>query len=331
MKRGFLPWLPVLAVGTIALATALGPRGAISALLPDDPVESRILLELRLPRVSLGFIAGAALAVAGMAFQALFRNALATPYTLGVSAGASLGAAMAVYFGVGTTVVGIPATSLAAFAGALLTIAAVYTIARAAPGFSTSSLLLAGVAVSFIFTSAILAIQYVGDVTTAFRTGRWLLGGLEVVGFGAVLPIAVFAALGIATLLVIARDLDLLTIGEDSAATRGVSVAVVKRIIVVAASLMVGGVVATCGPIGFVGLIVPHAGRMIVGPRHRLLLPFSACAGGMFLVACDALARTVVAPVEIPVGIVTALLGGPCFLAMLVQGHARQRLGGYGG
>jgi iron complex transport system permease protein len=327
MRRGSLGWLPVMALVTIAFATALGPRGAISTLVSDDPVESRILFELRLPRVSLGFIAGAALAAAGMAFQALFRNALATPYTLGVSAGGSLGAAIAVYLGVGTTFAGIPATSLAAFAGALMTIAVVYAIARAAPGFSTASLLLAGVAVSFVFTSAILAIQYVGDVTTAFRTGRWLLGGLEVVGFDAVLPVTAFTALGIGTLIVIARDLDLLTIGEDSAATRGVRVAVVKRLVFIAASLMVGGVVSTCGPIGFVGLIVPHVGRMIVGPRHRLLLPFSACAGGMFLVACDTLARTVVAPVEIPVGIVTALLGGPCFLAMLVQGHARQRLG----
>ena len=327
MKRASLTWLFVMALVTLASATALGPRGAISALVPDDPLESRILLELRLPRVSLGFISGAALGAAGMAFQALFRNALATPYTLGVSAGASLGAAIAVYLGVATTFVGIPATSLAAFAGALMTIAVVYAIARAAPGFSTASLLLAGVAVSFVFTSAILAIQYVGDVTTAFRTGRWLLGGLEVVGFGAVLPVTVFATVGIGTLIVIARDLDLLTIGEDSASTRGVHVAGVKHVVFIAASLMVGGVVSTCGPIGFVGLIVPHVGRMIVGPRHRLLLPFSALAGGMFLVACDALARTVVAPVEIPVGIVTALVGGPCFLAMLVQGHARQRVG----
>ena len=328
MKRAALIWLPVIALIAVTAAIALGPRGAIWTLIPDDPVEARILSEVRLPRVSLGFISGAALATAGMAFQALFRNALATPYTLGVSAGASLGAAIAVHLGVSATFGGIPGSSFAAFAGALASIGIVYGIARTAPGFSTASLLLGGVAVSFVFTSAILAIQYMGDVTTSFRTGRWLLGGLEVVGFDPVLQVAPFAALGIGTFVVIARDLDLLTIGEDSAATRGVSVTTVKRLIFVAASLMVGGVVATCGPIGFVGLIVPHVGRMIVGPRHRALLPFSAFAGGSFLVTCDALARTVVAPVEIPVGIVTALIGGPCFLLMLMQGHARQRFGG---
>jgi len=327
MKRAALFSLLVAALLTLAFATVLGPRGAISALRPDDPVDARILSEVRLPRVSLGFISGAALASAGMAFQALFRNALATPYTLGVSAGASLGAAMAIHLDVSVTLGGIPGSSFTAFAGALGAIAIVYTIARTSSGFSSASLLLAGVAVSFVFTNAILAMQYMGDITTAFRTGRWLLGGLEVVGFAPVAHVVPFAAVGIGTLFLIARDLDLLAAGDESAATRGVRVETVKRLIVVTASLMVGGVVATCGPIGFVGLIVPHVGRMIVGPRHRALLPFSALAGGIFLVVCDTLARTVVAPVEIPVGIITALIGGPCFLAMLVRGHARQRFG----
>ena len=328
MTRLSLFWVPVVAVVMMTIATALGPRGSISTLISRDPVEARILRDVRLPRVSLGFISGAALAAAGMAFQALFRNALATPYTLGVSAGASLGAAIAVHLGVTATIGGIAGSSFAAFAGALASIAIVYCVARTAPGFSTAGLLLAGVAVSFIFTSAILAIQYMGDVTTSFRTGRWLLGGLEVVGFDPVFQVVPFAAVGIGVLVVIARDLDLLTAGDESAATRGVNVATVKRVVFVSASLMVGGVVAICGPIGFVGLIVPHVGRMLVGPRHRALLPFSAVVGGTFLVACDALARIVVAPVEIPVGIITALIGGPCFLAMLVKGHTRQRVGG---
>ena len=321
-------WLPIVAVITVAGAVALGPRGAMSSLMPDDPIEARILSEVRIPRVTLGFLAGAALATAGMAFQALFRNALATPYTLGVSAGASLGAAIYVHLGITVSLAGIPGYSFAALGGALLAIALVYAVARVTYGFSSSTLLLAGVAISFLFTSVILAIQYIGDVTTSFRIGRWLLGGLEVVGFLPVIHVLPFAVVGIASLLAISRDLDLLVIGEESAASRGVSVTTVKKLIFAAASLMVGGVVATCGPIGFVGLVVPHIGRLVLGPKHRTLAPFSVLAGGTFLVACDAVGRTVVAPIEIPVGIITALIGGPVFLAMLVQGHTRQRLMG---
>jgi iron complex transport system permease protein len=321
-------WLPIVAVATVAAAVALGPRGAMSSLTPDDPIEARILSEVRIPRVALGFVAGAALATAGMAFQALFRNALATPYTLGVSAGASLGAAIYVHLGITASLAGIPGSAFAALAGACLAIGLVYAVARATYGFSSSTLLLAGVAVSFLFTSVILAIQYVGDVTTSFRIGRWLLGGLEVVGFLPVLHVLPFAVLGITILFGISRDLDLLVVGEESAASRGVPVTTVKKLVFAAASLMVGGVVATCGPIGFVGLVVPHIGRLVLGSRHRTLAPFSVLAGGTFLVACDAVGRTVVAPVEIPVGIITALIGGPFFLAMLVQGHARQQLRG---
>jgi iron complex transport system permease protein len=321
-------WLPIVAVITVAGAIALGPRGAMSSLLPNDPIEARILREVRIPRVTLGFLAGAALATAGMAFQALFRNALATPYTLGVSAGASLGAAIYMHLGITASLAGIPGSAFAAFAGAFLAIALVYAVARATDGFSSSTLLLAGVAISFLFTSVILAIQYIGDVTTSFRIGRWLLGGLEVVGFLPVIHVLPFAVAGIAMLLAISRDLDLLVVGEESAASRGVAVTTVKKLVFAAASLMVGGVVATCGPIGFVGLVVPHIGRLVVGARHRTLTPFSLLAGGTFLVACDAVGRTVVAPVEIPVGIITALIGGPFFLAMLVQGQTRWRLRG---
>ena len=321
-------WLPIVAVVTVAGAAALGPRGTLSSLVPHDPIESRIMSEVRLPRVSLGFVAGAALAVAGMAFQALFRNALATPYTLGVSAGASLGAAIYIHLGITASFAGMPAYVFAAMGGAVVSIALVYAVARATYGFSSSTLLLAGVAFSFLFTSVILAIQYIGDVTTSFRIGRWLLGGLEVVGFLPVVHVLPFATIGIAILLAISRDLDLFVVGEESAAARGVSVTTMKKLVFGAASLMVGGVVATCGPIGFVGLVVPHIGRLLLGPKHRTLGPFSVLAGGTFLVACDTVGRTVVAPVEIPVGIVTALIGGPFFIVMLVQGHARQRLRG---
>ena len=328
LRSWALAWLFVGAVGTVVCAVMVGPRGTWSSLRPDDEVEARIVAEVRLPRVTLGFLAGAALATAGMAFQALFRNALATPYTLGVSAGASLGAAIYVHTGISASLVGIPGHVVAALAGAAVSIALVYAVAQASVGFSSSALLLTGVAVSFLCTSIILAIQYVGDVTTSFRIGRWLLGGLEVVGFIPVVHVLPFAVIGIGILLAISRELDLLVIGEESAAARGVPVGAVKQLVFAAASLMVGGVVATCGPIGFVGLVVPHIGRIVLGPRHQTLGPFSVLVGGTFLVACDAVGRTVVAPVEIPVGIITALVGGPFFLAMLVQGHANHRIRG---
>lgn len=328
LRNWALVWLFAGACATLVVAVMLGPRGAVSSLLPRNDVESRIVTDVRLPRVTLGFLAGAALATAGMAFQALFRNALATPYTLGVSSGASLGAAIYVYSGITGSVAGIPGHAFAALAGAAAAIGLVYVIAYAAAGFSSSTLLLAGVAVSFLFTSVILAVQYVGDVTTSFRIGRWLLGGLEAVGFVPVMHVLPFALIGIAILLAIPRELDLLVIGEESAAMRGVPVRAIKQLVFAATSFMVGGVVATCGPIGFVGLVVPHIGRILLGPRHRTLGPFSVLAGGAFLVACDTVGRTVVAPIEIPVGIITALVGGPFFLAMLVQGHARHRIRG---
>jgi iron complex transport system permease protein len=319
LKAHALGVFAIVALGVIVSGIVVGPRGALSPIFSANAVEARIVRDVRLPRVTLAFVAGAALATAGMAFQALFRNGLATPYTLGVSAGASLGAAIYVHAGAATVVAGIPGETFAALTGAALSTTLVYALARAATGFSAATLLLAGVAVSFLCTSVILAIQYIGDVTTSFRIGRWLLGGLEVVGFSSVLHVLPFAALGIAVLLLISRELDQLVVGEEAAAARGVSVTTVKRVIFVAASLMVGGVVATCGPIGFVGLIVPHVGRIALGPRHRTLGPFCVLIGGAFLVACDTAARTVVAPIEIPVGIVTALIGGPFFLALLVR------------
>jgi len=313
------------ALVTVAGAVSLGPRGLISAPWTKDATEREIVRRVRVPRVALGFVAGAALALAGMAFQALFRNALATPYTLGVSAGASFGAALYVKAGLSASIGGVPGYVIAALCGAALTIALVYGVGAGAAGFSPATLLLGGVAVSFLFTSLILTIQYIGDVTTSFRIGRWLLGGLEVVGYTALLQVMPFIAIGVAVLLAIPRELDLLVVGEHAAATRGVAVGVTRRLIFLASSLMVGGVVAVCGPIGFVGIVVPHAGRLLLGPRHRTLGPFCLLAGGSFLVICDTVGRTAVAPAEIPVGIITSLVGVPFFLGLLLRGHLRLR------
>ena len=310
-----------LAVVTLAAAVFVGPGGHVS-IHPGDDAERRIVLELRLPRALLGFVAGAALAVAGMAFQALFRNALATPYTTGVSAGAALGAALYISTGLTASALAIPATDFAALAGALLAIGVVYALAGRAGDASGATLLLGGVAVSFVCTSLILVIQYAGDVTTSFRIGRWLLGGVETIGLAAVVHLAPVVAAGVAALCAVSRHLDLVAVDDEWAAVRGVPVRAIRRVVFAASSLMVAAVVATCGPIGFVGLIVPHIGRLVVGPAHRRLAPFCVVGGGAFLVACDAIGRLLLAPVELPVGIVTALVGGPFFLVLLRRRHA---------
>jgi iron complex transport system permease protein len=306
----------LLAAGAFAIAVL---TSALSmGLAPESRHE--VFWRIRLPRVCLGFLAGGALAVSGMAFQAMFRNALA-PYTLGVSSGASFGAALYMRAALRFSVMGLSGVSLAALMGAVLSTALVYGLTRVARGFSTATLLLAGVAVSFSFTSLILLTQYMSDVTTSFRVGRWLMGGLEVVGFAPVWQVLPLIAPGLVAACLVSREMDLLLLGEDVAAARGVSVEHVKRLLFFAVSLMVGGVTAVCGPIGFVGLIVPHVGRLLVGSHHRHLAAFSILAGGAFLVGCDLVGRMVVAPIEIPVGSITALVGGPFFLALLVWGR----------
>jgi len=315
----------VFSTGVIVAAVFVGVRSiAWFDVLHGVPgsVDADILWRIRLPRVCLGFLSGAVLAVGGVALQAVFRNPLATPYTLGISAGAAVGAALYMKAGLSFAVGGIPGLAIAAWVSAAFATALMFGLTRASRGFSTATLLLTGVALSFFFSSVVLFIQYIGDVTTSFRVGRWLMGGLEVVGFAQVWQLAPFATIGLATVIAARRDLDLLAMGDESAASRGVVVRRVKVRLLVAVSTMVAGVVATCGPIGFVGLIVPHVGRLVVGPKHDRLVPLTLLGGGTFLILCDTAARTVIAPVEIPVGVITALLGGPFFLALLLRQRA---------
>jgi len=323
MKRTWiLVGLLVAAVVVLVVAPFIGmTRVPLSALWGDcdDGVLVNVFWRLRVPRVVMAFVAGAGLATAGMAFQAMFRNPLATPFTLGVASGASLGSALAIHLGLTACWLGISAVTLAAFGGALLTIALVYGLTRLRQGFSTATMLLAGVALSFSFSSLILFLQYLSDFTQTYRMLRWVMGGLDrVVSFADVLGVLPAVVAGSLVVLYLTHELNLITTGEQLAASRGVEVERTKQILFVASSLMVGAVVAVCGPIGFVGLMAPHICRMIVGPDHRYLAPASWLFGGMFLVTCDAVARTGMAPAELPVGVITALLGGPFFLCLLV-------------
>jgi iron complex transport system permease protein len=283
------------------------------------PTEHRVFWLLRVPRVLTAFLAGGALGLSGMGFQALFRNALATPYTLGVASGASLGVALCVRFGAGVGLAGASMQSLAAFAGAVAAVALVYGLTRLRAGCSTATMLLAGVAVSMTFSSLILFLQYVSDFANSFRIVRWLMGGVATTGYQSVLPVAVLTLVGGTVIMASLRELDLLTVGEEFAASRGVAVQRTKLVIFLAVSLMVGGVVAACGPIGFVGMMCPHLCRLLLGGTHRSLAPATFLLAGVFLLLCDTGARTVVAPAEMPVGVITALLGGPFFLWLLFR------------
>jgi len=317
--------LIILAVASflvLAAAPLIGmkftPLGAVFSS-PDASLEAEIFWKIRVPRVSASFLAGSALAVAGMAFQALFRNALATPFTLGVASGAALGAALSIRFGLAFSILGISGVSASAFAGAMLSILLVYGLTRMRSAMTTASMLLAGVAVSFFFSSLNLFTQYLSDFTHTFRIIRWLMGGLQVTGFRSVLDMMPLVIAGVAITFYLTHELNILTTGEEIAIGRGVDVVRVRRTLFFASSLMVGGVVSVCGPIGFVGLMVPHICRALVGPDHRFLTPASILFGGLFLTLCDTFARTIIAPAEIPVGVITALLGGPFFLLLLLK------------
>ena len=313
--------LAVLVVAVLAVAPFVGGYEMPVRTLWDssDEIASKILWRIRIPRVLVGMLAGAALAASGMAFQAMFRNPLATPFTLGVASGASLGMVVYIQLGLSFAIWKIPGGSIFALVGAVLSIVLVYGLSRVRQGFSAATMLLAGVAVSFFFSSLILFIQYLADFTQTFQMVRWVMGGLDRgAGFDDVLGLLPCVLAGCLMLLCLTHEMNLLTTGDELAASRGVAVDRTKLIIFLAASLIVAAVVAVCGPIGFVGLMAPHICRLLIGPDHRHLLPATLLFGAAFLTLCDTLARTVMAPTELPVGIITALLGGPFFLWLLL-------------
>lgn len=318
----------ITAVVAIIAAPFIGPtplslREVFSASVPfADNMDAQIFFLARLPRALAAGLVGGTLATAGVVFQALLRNPLATPYTLGISAGASLGAMVAITFGAAIPL-GLPFGGItgASLAGAGLAVLVVYALASARhSGLSTTVLLLAGVTMNAFFSALILFVQYLSDFTETFRALRWLMGDLDVAGYQPILAALPLVGLALAAFGWLARPLNLLTLGADAAITRGVDVVRAQRVAFFAGSLATGAAVSVGGPIGFVGIIVPHLVRLVVGADHRLVLPASFGVGATFLVACDVLARTVMSPLELPVGIITALIGGPFFLYMLIRG-----------
>ena len=284
----------------------------------NDNVDANILFLARIPRIILAALTGAALSVAGAILQSLLRNDLAAPFTLGVSSGAALGAVIAISLGLPYSIAGIPTIPIAAFLGSLGAISLVFSLARTRTGdFPTPILLLAGVTANFFFAALVMLIHYLSDFTQSFRIVRWLMGGLDITSYKTLLSISPMIFIGFAVLIFYGRDFNVMSTGIQSAMSRGVEVIKVQKIGFIMASLLTGTVVSLSGPIGFVGLIVPHIVRLIVGPDLRILLPASIFFGASFLIICDTLARTLIAPTEIPVGIITSMLGGPFFVWLL--------------
>lgn len=305
-------------VGTVARIIFYHLPGIGPALVEPAWSENiaAIIWNVRVPRVVLAGLVGAALGTAGAAFQGLFRNPLADPYTVGVSSGATVGAALVMVLGAGWAFLGSALLPLAAFAGGLFTILLVYWLARIGGRVQVETLILAGVVMS-AFMSAIFSFLLTMAGDTLHQIMNWLMGSLALRGWrhaGMMFP---YLAAGLSIIWAYSRDLNLLALGEESAMQLGIDVERSKRVLLFAGALTTAAAVSVSGTIAFVGLIVPHLVRMLIGPDHRVLIPAAALAGAIFLVWADTLARVLLSPVELPVGVVTAVLGGPFFAYLL--------------
>lgn len=317
--------LAVAVMGVAVGPVSLGARGVVLGLLDRLPLvdvdsgltaqEAAVLWELRVPRVVLGGLVGGTLALAGASYQGVFRNPLADPYLLGVAAGAGLGATVAIGAGVSASGWFLP---LAAFVGALVGVGATYSLARVGGPRRTGTLILAGVAVASFMTAAQTFVQQMTSDTIR-EVFAWILGRLTTVGWSEVGLLLPFVGLAGAVLISHARHLDVLAVGEEEATSLGLPAERVRLLIVLAATLGTAAAVAVSGLIGFVGIVVPHAVRRITGVSHRVLLPISFLVGATFMMGADVLARTIIAPAELPIGVITAFVGAPFFAVILYQ------------
>lgn len=321
-----------LAVLAVAPLVGVEPGADGRALTLLDPgaasepgtLAHTIFVYQRLPRALAAMVVGMALGAAGATFQALLRNPLAEPFTLGISSGSSLAAVLAIRLGLDGALDG-GGTAVAAVLGAGGAVGLVALLGRVGRALPPATLLLAGVTVAMWCSAASLLVQYTAEFSDVPRMLRWMMGGLEAVRWSTLARSAAAIAAGLAVLLALARSLNALAAGAEAAASVGVAVGPTQAAAFAAASLLVGAAIAVAGPVGFVGLMVPHALRPVTGPDLRALLPASALAGGALLVVCDTVARLALWPSQLPVGLVTALLGAPFLLALLVR--ARRHAG----
>ncbi len=317
----------LLVSGLWSLGTGAAPISLISAARSlvagaFSPEQAAILLRVRLPRILLAALAGAALAASGTTFQAVLRNSLADPYVLGISGGAALGAILAVTSGLEEAASGWLVRPLAAFAGACLTVVAIVWLSRSRGHVASYPMLLIGWIFNSFFLALILFLETAVDFSRVRGAIFWLVGTLSPQPYPVLAALSTLVAIGFLALILQAHQMNLICAGEETARQLGLPVERTKTISILAASLITAAVVSFSGLIGFVGLIVPHAARFLFGPDHRLLLPSSALLGALALVLADTLARTLLAPTEVPVGILTVLVGGPCFILLYRRHHA---------
>ena len=282
-----------------------------------------IVLSIRLPRILLATLVGSVLAVVGSSYQAIFKNPMADPYVMGVSSGAAFGATVGILLKLNVGLLGFGATSILAFAGALITTFVVYNLARIGNKISTTSILLAGIVMNAILSSGI-SIMMIFNHDELARIVNWTMGSFNSASWEQIGVIIIPIALGLVFLISLSREMNAIVLGEEDAQNIGVNVERVKKVILITASLLAACVVSVSGIIGFVGIIVPHLFRIIFGSDHKVILPVSAIGGGIFLLVSDTLARTIMPGVEIPVGVITSLFGGPFFLYLLKKSKSRK-------
>jgi iron complex transport system permease protein len=309
----------IIATSALCVCPFIGTEFISPFEMTANSLQSKIFISLRVPRVITAFLAGGGLSLCGMVFQAMFRNPLAEPFTLGIASGASCGAALTIFFKFSNIVPHITFTSIGAFLGASLAGILVYGFSKIPKKADSLTILLAGVAVSFIFNSLLMFLQYLIDLHDSFRIIRWLMGGLEIFGYQSLGIMAIFILTGTLIISWKLPEIDHLLTGEDIAQSRGVNVVKTNNLLLFASILIVSSIVANCGPIGFVGLIIPHISRRFFSVNHKIIGPVSFLLGGSFLLVGDTIAKTVIAPIEIPVGVITSLLGAPFFLWILLR------------
>ena len=311
-------WLLLLAAALAAAMLGCSMLGVVHFGW-DEMWQSSIFWNLRAPRIVLSVLVGAALSVCGAAYQSVFRNPLTDPYVLGISSGASVGAAVAILLGLEAYMLGVGACALVT---GLLTIVVIYRIASIGNRMHTTTLLLTGVCITFLM-SAIISFIMVLRQDKMDSIIFWTMGSFASASWTEVAIVAPVVAVGIGIVLYYARDLNLLLAGSETARSLGVEVERVKRVLLLSTTLMVAFCVATCGVIGFVGLVVPHCLRLVLGPDNRRIVPCAIFAGGLFMLLCDTLSRTLLMPAELPVGSLTALAGAPLFIYLLYKNKKR--------
>jgi len=291
-------------------------KGAVKIPLADLLLkDNQAIFNLRLLRIAAAILVGSGLAASGIALQAILRNPLAEPYLLGTSSGAGLAAVTAAILGLSRLYM-----PLAAFLGAMLSIILVYSLAKERGLIADKSLILSGVIVSVAFSSIIVFLVSLFGNEAMHEMNWWLWGSLQVYDYKLLTLVALPVVLGICGIYLFAQDLNAISLGEEEAVHLGINTQAIKKILILITAVITASLICICGIIGFVGLIVPHMMRLVVGPDHKILIPVTCIAASIFVVLCDLLSRTLFAPVEIPIGVITAIIGAPVFIILLKKG-----------